>query len=345
MRFKLLNRISSLLLIISFSTAFGQRQMENLDRGIVAVPAGKDSALISWRLLKNDDAAIAFNVYRQDLKGTILKLNEHPVKNATCFMDGAVTESETVTYFVKEVVDGIELPIDQGHSRTQLWKNSWWSIPLQTPDGYTPNDGSVADLDGDGEYEIVVHMVGQGHDNSHNGYTSEPVFHAYKLDGTLLWSINLGKNIREGSHYTQFLVYDFDCDGKAEIVMKTADGTVDGIGKVVGDSNADYRNEKGHILSGPEYLTVFDGLTGKALATVPFEPRRHPRIDNPTPEDLKALWGDGRGNRSERYLAGVAYLNGKQPSIIMSRGYYTRVAISAWDWNGKQLMNRWSFGQ
>ena len=119
--------------------------------------------------------------------------------------------------------------------------SAYLSIPIQTPAGYHANDCSVGDLDGDGEYEIVVHMVGRGRDNSQGGTTTEPIFHAYKLDGTRLWSINLGKNIREGAHYTQFMVYDFDGDGRAEMVCKTADGTIDGQGKAIGDAAADHR--------------------------------------------------------------------------------------------------------
>src|SRR6185295_11342317 len=203
------------------------------------------------------------------------------------------------------------------------------SVPIPTPSGYHANESSAADLDGDGEYEIVVHMVGQGRDNSQGGLTTEPIFHAYKLDGTLLWKISLGKNIREGAHYTQFLVYDFDGDGRAEMACKTADGTVDGVGKVIGDAKADYRrmpaagaaggargkggdNSVGKILEGPEFLTIFDGKTGAALATVDYIPGR----------GSVAAWGDNYGNRCDRFLATVAYLDGKRPSLVMCRGYY-----------------------
>src|SRR6185295_9662417 len=130
------------------------------------------------------------------------------------------------------------------------------------------------------EYEIVLHQTGRSHDNSQAGITDPPIFQAYKMDGTLLWTINLGKNIREGAHYTQFMVYDLDGDGKAEIAMKTADGTIDGKGKVIGDSTKDYRYNKndrardGKVLDGPEYFTIFDGLTGAELATTNYIPER-----------------------------------------------------------------------
>src|SRR6185295_13358785 len=132
------------------------------------------------------------------------------------------------------------------------------------------------------EYEIVLHQTGRSHDNSQAGITDPPIFQAYKMDGTLLWTINLGKNIREGAHYTQFMVYDLDGDGKAEIAMKTADGSIDAKGKVIGDSSKDYRNDKGYILSGPEYLTIFNGLTGAAISTVNYDPPRFPTSLNPT---------------------------------------------------------------
>jgi rhamnogalacturonan endolyase len=187
-----------------------------------------------------------------------------------------------------------------------------------------------------------LHQSGRGRDNSQAGITDPPIFQAYKLDGTLLWSINLGKNIREGAHYTQFMVYDLDGDGKAEVAMKTADGSIDGQGNVIGDSTKDWRNDRGYILSGPEYLTVFDGLTGKALATTDFIPPRHEKL-NPTTEELKEIWGDGYGNRMDRFLAAIAYLDGKTPSLIMSRGYYTRSVLTAWNFKNRKISKQWTF--
>src|SRR5262245_44834747 len=164
--------------------------------------------------------------------------------------------------------------------------------------------------------------------------TDPPILQGYKLDGTLLWTINLGKNIRDGAHYTQFMVYDLDGDGRAEMVCKTSDGTVDGAGKVIGDAKANHVNDRGHVLKGPELLTVFDGKTGAALATTKYVPARTTKSDpeNPDMDEYKALWRDGNGNRGERYLACVAYLDGVRPSVVMCRGYYERTTLCAWDW-------------
>lgn len=217
-------------------------------------------------------------------------------------------------------------------------------VPIQipaggtTPDGvsytYSANDASVGDLDGDGEYEIVLKWdPSNSKDNSQSGYTGNVYLDAYKLNGTRLWRIDLGKNIRAGAHYTQFLVYDFNGDGKAEVVCKTADGTVDGVGVTIGNASADYRNSSGYILTGPEYLSVFSGQTGKALTTIDYVPAR----------GTVSSWGDNYGNRVDRFLAGVAYLDGVHPSIIMARGYYTRTVVVAFDWNGSALTRKWTF--
>ncbi|HEV2762213.1 MAG TPA: hypothetical protein VGV38_04395, partial [Pyrinomonadaceae bacterium] len=329
-----------------------QRHMERLGRGVVAVKQPDGKVWVGWRVLGTDPERVAFNLYRATGGSKPVKLNDRPVADVSNFVDATADASKSNSYFVRPIVDGRE---QERSAAFTLPANAparqYLSIPVQPPKGYTPGDASAGDLDGDGEYELVVHMTGRGTDNTRPGFTSEPVLHAYKLDGTLLWSINLGRNIREGAHYTQFIVYDLDGDGRAEVACKTADGTTDGRGKVIGDPNADWRNPEGtfvnlrtpsgretrrdltgYVLSGPEFLTVFDGLTGAALATTDFIPPRHPTKQNPTSEELAAVWGDGYGNRVDRFLAAVAYLDGKRPSLVMSRGYYTRAVITAWNW-------------
>lgn len=327
-------------LVFSFLSLCAQRQMEALDRGVVAVRQADGKVFVSWRLLGTEPSNLAFNLYRT-INGKTEKLNKSPISSTTNFVDENADTTIVRSYVVKTFAAGKE-----GVASKAFVLNAgsapYFSIPLQTPAGYSPNDGSVGDLDGDGEYEIVLHQAGRGKDNSQAGITDLPIFQAYKLDGTLLWTINLGKNIREGAHYTQFMVYDFDGDGRAEVAMKTADGSMDAKGNVIGDSIKDWRNDKGYILSGPEYLTMFDGLTGKALSTTDFIPARHAKL-NPTTEELKEVWGDGYGNRMDRFLGGVAYLDGRTPSLIMSRGYYTRSVISAWSFKGRKLQKQWTF--
>lgn len=325
-------------LVISFDS-FAQRQMEFLDRGLIAVPSGED-VLVSWRMLGTDPEAVSFDVFKVENGGNPLKLNERRLDGETNFLDTNFRKDATSQYFVRAYLGNA---LQDESNPVTAWDKPYLSIPLRTPEGYTANDASVGDLTGDGRYEIVVHMTGLGKDNSQKGITDEPILHAYTLDGDFLWEINLGKNIREGAHYTQFMVYDLDGDGIAEVACKTADGTVDGLGNIIGDKQADWRNEDGYILAGPEFLTVFNGSTGGALATTDFVPPRHPETENPTADQLKEVWGDGYGNRVDRFLGGIAYLDGKHPSLIMSRGYYTRTVVAAWNWRGGELSPVWTF--
>lgn len=331
-----------LLFVGALLPLMAQRNMEYLNRGVSAVAKPDGHYFVSWRLLATDPADIAFNVYRTSPNGQPVKLNKQPITAVTSFEDATADTTKSNSWLVKTVIKGKETATGNSFS-LKPGSLPYFPIALQTPVGYAPNDASVGDLDGDGEYEIILHQTGRAKDNSQAGITDPPIFQAYKLDGTLLWTINLGKNIREGAHYTQFMVYDLDGDGKAEIAMKTADGSMDAKGKVIGDSSKDYRNEKGYILAGPEYLTVFDGLTGAALFTTNYIPARYPSTLTPSSEQLKAMWGDGYGNRMDRFLACIAYLDGVHPSLVMCRGYYTRTVIAAWDWKNGQLTSRWVF--
>ncbi|MCJ8165940.1 rhamnogalacturonan lyase [Pontibacter sp. E15-1] len=323
-------------------SAQAQRVLENLDRGLIAINQGEGKVYIGWRMLGTDPDDIAFNLYRVNGGKTPVRLNEAPLSESTNFVDEAADLSQATTYVVKTVLKGKEREIcATAVLPAKAPVQQYLSIPLQTPAGYTPNDASVGDLNGDGAYEIILHQTGRGRDNSMSGFTDEPIFQAYTLSGTLLWTINLGRNIREGAHYTQFVVIDMDGDGKAEFACKTADGTVDGKGKVIGDAAADWRNTDGKILKGPEYFTVFSGETGEALATTDFIPGRG---------NLRG-WGgvggngknDGTGNRVDRFVAGAAYLDGKLPSVLMCRGYYGRSVIAAWDYRKGKLTSRWVF--
>ncbi len=237
-----------------------ERRMEKLDRGIVAVRTNPGEVFVSWRLFGTDPDNTAFNLYRGKQK-----LNKNPLTQATWFIDKTASDN---TYSVRAIIKGKE---KSASVACEVWKQNYLKIPLNRPPGgtmerevvsnradrpdrpagnqpqaagtdrpqvdrrqytYSPNDASIADLDGDGQYEIVLKWdPSNARDNAHDGYTANVIIDAYELDGTQLWRIDLGKNIRAGAHYTQFLVYDFDGDGKAEMACKTADGTIDGDGK------------------------------------------------------------------------------------------------------------------
>ncbi|MDO4160279.1 MAG: rhamnogalacturonan lyase [Prevotellaceae bacterium] len=316
-------------------------KMEKLNRGVVALREDDSTVVVSWRYLSSDPMNVGFNVYRNNAKVAYINDNE-----GTFFKD-KYSGKEMAVYSVAPVVDGKEcgkesfvLPLEA--------PSGYVNIPLERPDGgvtpdgqkytYFPGDASIGDVDGDGSYEIILKWDPTNlHDNSHDGYTGNVYIDCYRINGEKLWRIDLGRNIRAGAHYTQFMVYDLDCDGKAEVVMKTADGTKDGVGKIIGDANADYVGTtgrlRGRIVTGPEYLTVFNGLTGKAMFTSDYIPSRGNPMD----------WGDAHGNRSDRFLACVAYLDGIHPSVVMCRGYYTRTVLAAYDWDGHELKKRWVF--
>ncbi|MBV7529667.1 T9SS type A sorting domain-containing protein [Chitinophaga sp. sic0106] len=308
------------------------RQMEYLTRAVVAVRRNAATVYIGWRLLGTDPQDIAFNVYRDSIK-----INTTPVTTSTNFVDSTTTNHQ---YTVRPVLNGAE---GAPTPAMEVWASNQMQIPLQIPPGgttfdgvaytYTANDCSVGDVDGDGVYEIFLKWDPTKLNHNSGGYSGDQIIDCYELDGTLLWRINLGKNINAGPHFTQFMVYDLDGDGKAEMACKTADGTIDGTGTVIGDPVVDYRNSGGWADQGPEYLTVFNGLTGRAMATVNYEP----------PRGAYADWGDNYGNRAERYVNAIAYLDGVRPSLIMGRGYYNKLVRAAYDWRNGQLTLRWKF--
>lgn len=367
---KLKSILASLLVACSLSSQaqtnynLDKMKSETLNRGLIAVRCSKDSVMLSWRYLRQDPLDIAFDIYRN---GSFI--TRVPAATSTTYTDSY--KGGASTYEVRPVsrdkkanklVGSYTLPADApiGYINIPLVKPA----NVDSSEGrysYSANDASMADLDGDGEMEIVLKWdPSNSRDNSQSGITGPVLVDAYKLDGKHLWRINLGRNIRAGAHYTQFMVYDLNGDGRAEVVMKTADGTTDGVGRIIGDKEADYRvgmankgeteynspqhkNERfrqdsrgrrgGFIASGPEYLTVFDGLTGRAIHTIDYVPARG---------DLGS-WGDNYANRCDRYLACVAYLDGIHPSVVMCRGYYTRTTLAAFDFDGKRLKLRWFF--
>ena len=349
--------IFCLLIVGATTPTYGmKRQMEALDRGLVAAKT-ENGVFISWRVLGNEKET-AFNVYKN---GKLFKSVSS--KQATNLTDKSGNLEDK--YVVKAVVKGKET---DSSKEVKAWEQDFLTIQLNRPEKgitppcialnrsngiaeeypegqeytYVPGDCSVGDLDGDGEYEIIVKWNPSNQtDNSYSGITGPVYLDAYKLSGKHLWRINLGKNIRAGSHYTQFMVYDFNGDGKAELVCKTAPGTVDGKGKKIflgtDDPDKDWRNLEmnkktcGYVLQGPEYLTIFSGKTGEELHTVPYEAER----------GEVSSWGDSYGNRVDRFLACVAYLDGIRPSVVMCRGYYAKTTLTAYDFIKGKLVKRW----
>lgn len=303
--------------------------VENLDRGISAISTGS-GMMVSWRFLADDSDNSIFKLYRNN--ALIYTSN---VGNATCYLDK--DGKSTDTYKVETVESGTVVSSDTCAMQSG---SNYLEVKLDVPKAqtsgitYSPNDCTVGDVDGDGQYELFVKWdPSNSKDNSQKGKTDKVFIDCYKIDGTKLWRIDLGVNIRAGAHYTQMLVADYDLDGLAEMVCKTADGTVDGVGNVIGDSSKDYRNSNGYILSGPEYYTLFEGSTGKALDTVDYNPGR----------GTVSKWGDSYGNRVDRFLGAVAYLDGVKPSAVTVRGYYTRMTACAYDVVNKKLVQKWYF--
>lgn len=329
--------LSTLICLFLTPAHAAQRQMEYLDRGLVAVQTAS-GVFVSWRYLATDDPKVGFNIYRDGK----YKVNFTPLTSTTNTLD--TQGNSYVTYTVRTVLNGVE--VDTSESVTP-WTNVYKTIQLNRPAGgrtasggyhYSPGDCSVGDLDGDGQYELIVKWdPSNGKDNSQGGYTGNVFLDAYELTGQFLWRIDLGVNIRAGGHYTQYMVYDFDGDGMAELACKTAPGTKDGLGSNVlmnSDSpTADYRNSSGYILTGPEYLTIFNGKTGGQINTVAYNPLR----------GTVSSWGDSYGNRVDRFMACVAYLDGIHPSLVMCRGYYTRTTLAAFDLINGKLVQRWFY--
>jgi len=340
-----------------------QSQMEKLDRGLVVFPTTNGKVFASWRLLGTDDAGVSFRLIKNGEK-----ILAEELTGATSVMtDGTVDD----VFQIETCLNG---QVVETSPAVRPWAKSYLELKLERPETgaqggtYSPNDCSVGDVDGDGQYEIFVKWdPSTSKDNSQGDKTDNVYIDCYKIDnGTmsncqLLWRIDLGVNIRAGAHYTQFMVYDFDGDGRAELMCKTAPGSRDGQGNYVNqaasdekirlaDNTKDWRTSAGRINGGQEYLTVFKGLTGEAVHTIAYYPNRNAKAELSEAEGT-FNWDDRSGkkdrgdygNRGERYLAAVAYLGGTDanPSGVFCRGYYTFAYIWAVDFDGQELKTRW----
>ncbi len=371
---------------------YSRLQRERLNRGVVAFRTSPDSVCVQWRYLDSDPSDISFEILRD---GRII--GRRGPKAPTFFMD-ANPATQATTYTVRSVLRKKEPLYHKGrrnpHPRPASTKHlaliaGSWTLPANAPIGYldiplTPpqtsvtvpegspdgityhaNDATMADLDGDGQLEIILKWdPSNSKDNSQSGLTAPTILEALRLDGTSMWRVNLGRNIRSGAHYTPFIVADLNGDGCAELLVRTSDGTIDGIGTVLGDPEADHRRHPdtlvyqannnpgelfrgpgwpnkmdlkakrgGFIYKGPEWVTCFEGTTGRSLSTVDYIPERG---------ELRG-WGDNYANRSDRFLAACGYLDGEHLSAFFCRGYYTRTGIAAYDFDGKDLSVRWVF--
>ena len=376
-------RLWLMLMMISMGFVNPIIAQEKLGRGLVAYRSTENNVKyvsVTWRYLSSDNQAMHYNLYmaKVNFDGTLqpyTKLNAAPITN-TSFFKYEEKNQVALQYVLRKVVDSVEGDSIAGYRLKKYTEgaiSNYIQIPMKQIAGddlwaYSPNDASVADLDGDGEMEIIIHRAGRSQDNANSGITDAPVLQAYKMDGTFLWEINLGVNIREGAHYTQFMVYDLDGDGKAEVVCKTAEGSRDAAGTAVGkayfpeykakygftvnyNENAVYRNTGGYILQGLEFLTVFNGETGTEIVTTEYDPPRYSTWNNgnekpkltQTGDELKSRWGDNYGNRVDRFLACVANLGGENHSVVMCRGYYSRTVLVAYDFKDGKLTRRWKF--
>ncbi|WP_294553469.1 hypothetical protein [uncultured Bacteroides sp.] len=338
---------------------------------------GISSALISWRLLLTDPDNIAFDIYKSEDGSEEVKLNgDAPISKTTCWADVDINPAKT-SYYRVTLANQEETLCDYTFTPEMATK-FYREIVLNTsvPDGsltYTPDDIQLGDLDGDGELEIVIKREpydGANQGRWHNGTT---LLEAYKMDGRFLWQIDLGVNIRSGSHYTSFILYDFDGDGLCELAFRSSEGTKFADGKIITDANGqvnDYRirdtggvgwysgaslySTAGLVLEGPEYISICRGFDGREITRTPNIPRGHEDESKESRAQYwVSYWGDDYGNRMDRFFIGAAYLDGipdkdtgvkaHKPSLIISRGIYKNWQVWALDLQGGELVNRWKF--
>ena len=331
------------------------RQQDKLNRGLVAFNTAQNATFISWRYFKGEDGC-KYQLFRNGKKMVETRKTSHSLPVPSLATDTYYINVLDAQGNIVETTPEVHASLEEGCVKVPLTKPDA-SVP-NNASSYTPNDMSVGDVDGDGEYELFLKWdPADSQDNSKAGNTSNTVIDCYKLDGTRLWSVNLGPNIRSGAHYTQFLVYDFDGDGSAELICKTAPQSKDAKGQFVSavaddstikniDNTKTYRNGNGHITGGAELLTVFNGLTGEAVHTIWYNPNRALGVNAKNTNPAYGAWESVIGkstnyNRGERYNACVAYLDGLHPSAVFNRGYYTQAFFWAVDFKDKKLVHRW----
>ena len=295
-----------------------ERIEEKFNRGIIAVEEDNKNVYISWRLLKSDPIDVAFDIYRGNDNSSV-KLNRSPISTTTDFVDKNARNNSSDKYWV--------IPVGKNNNGSPskrvsvITKKStdepaYISIPLQEDVVPGRRRLAVADLNGDGELDFVLIQPNVGKDPGFRPDSSQVTYkiEAYLNDGTFLWRNDLGDGIEPGVWYSPFIVYDFDGDGKAEVAVKTAPTGI--------------RDADGAVYEGEEWISIWDGMTGKEIARADW-PERTERL--------------GNYNRQNRNQLGVAYLDGKTPCLIVGRGTYKAMLVDAYQFNNGELTKLWSW--
>lgn len=350
----------TLALALLVGTSMAQRFTDKLDRGLIAQKS-TTGVYLSWRILGEEYYDVTYNVYRDGVK-----VNEAPL-SVSNFKDTSGTTSST--YTVSAVVNGVE----QAQSKSaSVWSSSYKEIKLAhqgIKSTLVPNDACCADVDGDGEVEILMKFDNQSEmaqSYPKNGPVIDGVatkeysiFEIFKMNGDRLWWVNCGPNMGDFQNNEQNIVgYDWNMDGKAEVIMRLeegseihmADGTTYTIGSngKNGSSWTNYRAATGggtnwFMCVGKEFLVYCDGETGKVLDIIDYPLARLEAGET----DLNAAWGDGYGHRASKFFFGAPYLDGRKPSIFLARGIYTQIKMCAFDVDlaTNKLVKRWDWRQ
>ncbi len=307
----------AVVLALCASSLAAEQARETLDRGLIARPVANGKVYLSWRLLESDPSSVAFNVYRRSGSEKSAQLNPEPIVKTTDFLDTTATEGTEYTWLVKPVIDGQEVSPSGEAKATPTAKDTKPYISIRLDGNHTFQKVGIADLDGDRKYDFVIKQPKDNIDPWHLYWKPSPETYkleAYTNEGRFLWRYDLGWAIERGIWYSPYVVYDLDGDGKAEVAVKTGEG--------------DPRDAEGKVQDGPEYLTILNGQTGQPLA----------RVEWPSREGFK---DPHRYNYFCRNQIGVAYLDGKRPSLIAARGTYNIMKAVAYQFNDGTLHEQW----
>ncbi len=332
--------ILTILLVLSAISANGQRQVEELNRGLIVVYPNAGSAYIGWRLLAKDDWTMGFNVYRSVNGAAAVKLNAAPITNSTNYTDAKVDPKQSNAYFVRSVVGGVELETSETFApEVNATYRQFFPIPLQSTGSavYDVLHVYVGDVDGDGDFDYIVKRVPR--DAKYNYILLE----CYDNTGAFKWKINLGPNVDTyiSSMTAPVLVADFNGDGKAEIIAKTGEGTVFGNGSTIGDTNGDnktdYNSHAGsgtyaNVMSGPEFISLINGASGAEINRNNFLAR-----------GVSTDWGDDYGARMNFIMSSVCSFDGVKPGVVFSRGPGDKMAVDAWEVTNNKLVQKWKW--